>query len=241
MYRLLALVNILFFLSTALSAQEICDNGIDDDNDGLTDLNDTTDCRCLIPAATPSLLPNPSFEDFDPDQEGCTSGLPSGLPTDASQISCLTGWAQPSVGTTDAWNVFTYFPDTVSFIDRVPWPIPSGSSFLGFYGGALFPQAYDQSGVQQRVYREYLAACLTDELALNPDSLYRLSFSLGFINDYSNPESGANFSTSRSPAPLALYGASPPRAARKTGGTTTSSTTCASISAMRSTRPPAAR
>lgn len=206
MSRLLALVTISLFLSTALSAQEICDNGIDDDNDGLTDLNDTTDCRCLIPTATPSLLPNPSFEDFNPDQEGCTSGLPSGLPTDVSQISCLTGWLQPSVGTTDAWNAFTYFPDTVSFIDRVPWPIPSGSSFLGFYGAALFPQAYDENGVQQRVYREYLAACLTDDVALDPDSLYRLSFSLGFINDYSNPGSSANFTTSRSPAPLALYG-----------------------------------
>lgn len=206
MYRLFALVSIFLFMSSALSAQEICDNGIDDDNDGLVDLNDTTDCRCLIPSVTPSLLPNPSFENFDPNQEGCTSSLPSGLPTDVSQINCLTGWTQPSVGTTDAWNVFTYYPDTVSFIDRVPWPIPSGSSFLGFYGGALFPQAYDENGIQQRAYREYLAACLNDGMALMPDSIYRLSFSLGFVNDYSNPEGGANQTTSRSPAPLALYG-----------------------------------
>ena len=205
MFRLFALVSLFFFL-TALSAQEICDNGVDDDNDGLTDLNDTTDCRCLVLAATPSLLPNPSFEEFDPEQEGCTSTLPSGLPTDVSQIECLTGWTRPSVGTTDAWNVFTYPPDTAHFIDRAPWPIPSGASFLGFYGAALFPGAYDADGRQQRVYREYLAACLNDGIALNPDSVYRLSFSLGFLNDYSNPGGEANHTTSRSPAPLALYG-----------------------------------
>ena len=43
---------VLFTLSfliviTNLCAQEICDNGLDDDNDGLIDLNDS-DCDCEI-------------------------------------------------------------------------------------------------------------------------------------------------------------------------------------------------
>ena len=38
-----------------LSAQEICDNGIDDDGNGLVDLNDTLGCPC-------SLQANVSFE-----------------------------------------------------------------------------------------------------------------------------------------------------------------------------------
>ena len=41
----------LFFLLLILSAgtsfsQEICDNGIDDDGDGLIDLNDSVECVC---------------------------------------------------------------------------------------------------------------------------------------------------------------------------------------------------
>ena len=42
---LLALVGIL--CSTIAHTQEICDNGIDDDADGLVDLNDTDNCSCL--------------------------------------------------------------------------------------------------------------------------------------------------------------------------------------------------
>ena len=40
--------------------EEICDNAIDDDNDGLIDLNDS-DCACILVEPV-SLIPNPSFE-----------------------------------------------------------------------------------------------------------------------------------------------------------------------------------
>ena len=53
---------LLVFCTLALS-QEICDNGIDDDGDGLIDLNDP-DCECNgfgTPQTIPSLIPNPSF------------------------------------------------------------------------------------------------------------------------------------------------------------------------------------
>lgn len=36
----------LLLLPSLLLSQEICNNGIDDDNDGLVDLNDTSDCAC---------------------------------------------------------------------------------------------------------------------------------------------------------------------------------------------------
>ena len=41
-------------------APEICDNALDDDNDGLIDLNDD-DCQCE-PLEQPSFILNPSFE-----------------------------------------------------------------------------------------------------------------------------------------------------------------------------------
>jgi len=73
-------------LSPPLSLEEVCDNGIDDDMDGLIDLNDP-DGNCLS-AAPISLIPNPSFED-----KSC-------CPNSNSMLECDT-WIQASVATTD--------------------------------------------------------------------------------------------------------------------------------------------
>ncbi|HMZ47965.1 MAG TPA: hypothetical protein PLP28_03230, partial [Flavobacteriales bacterium] len=62
------LVPFLLLLCSGVSAQEICNNAIDDDNDGLIDLNDTTECVCdgiIGGGEVESILPNASFEDFD--------------------------------------------------------------------------------------------------------------------------------------------------------------------------------
>lgn len=51
------------------TAQEICDNGIDDDMDGIIDLQDTVDCDCISDfkeMKTKSLIRNHSFEEMDP-------------------------------------------------------------------------------------------------------------------------------------------------------------------------------
>ena len=70
-------------------AQEICDNGIDDDGDGFVDLNDD-ECDCEgFGGVIESLIPNPSFEDMD-----C-------CPTFHSQLDCATTWLQASGATSD--------------------------------------------------------------------------------------------------------------------------------------------
>lgn len=86
--------------SSVVLAQEICDNGIDDDGDGLIDLNDP-DCNCS-PTVIPSLIPNPSFE-----QHNC-------CPTGYSQMSCATGWAQATSATSDYFNCSFQFQAAVS-------------------------------------------------------------------------------------------------------------------------------
>ena len=54
----------LFLAPIVLIGQaEICDNGIDDDQDGLIDLNDD-DCACTVIEPV-SVIPNPSFEDMN--------------------------------------------------------------------------------------------------------------------------------------------------------------------------------
>ena len=45
-------------------SQEICDNGIDDDGNGLVDLNDIDGCPCGGCGGTGELLSNPSFENY---------------------------------------------------------------------------------------------------------------------------------------------------------------------------------
>jgi len=53
-----------------LTAQEICDNGTDDDGNGLVDLNDTTGCPCMLLPPSVNLITNGSFEDHS-----CTKEL----------------------------------------------------------------------------------------------------------------------------------------------------------------------
>ncbi len=82
-----------YIFGSLLHAQEICNNAIDDDFDGLIDLNDTTDCVCTGVLSgggqVESLLPNPSFEDFD-----C-------IPTTYSQLDCASVWSQATGATSD--------------------------------------------------------------------------------------------------------------------------------------------
>ena len=72
---------LLLFFSVAIYGQEVCTNGIDDDNDGLVDLNDP-DCQCGSNVEVPSLIPNASFEDY------------TICPTNHSQLNRATGWIQ---------------------------------------------------------------------------------------------------------------------------------------------------
>ena len=88
MKRKLLLLLLLF--SSICTAQEICNNGIDDDGDGKIDLNDS-DCICNKTAVT-SIIPNPSFE------------TNSSCPTSFSQLNLATPWIQATDATTDYHN-----------------------------------------------------------------------------------------------------------------------------------------
>lgn len=134
----LATIIFTFFLFGQSFGQEICDNAIDDDGDGLIDLNDP-DCECtnLIDL---SLIPNPSFEDTlcCPDAE--------------AMLSCANNWVQASGATSDYYNScgLAEFP----FIGAVPpeFPLPGGGEgFIGLYNFLA-------------AYREYAGTCTTAPL-----------------------------------------------------------------------------
>lgn len=150
------------------SMPEICDNAVDDDNDGLIDLNDE-DCFCVIVDPV-SLIPNPSFEDLN-----CCPG-------DRSQLNCAEVWIQASEPTTDLihrcdWLGWTDFPP--------PMPFPDGDGIMGFRDGRV------RSGSAEPNWKEYAGACLISPLL--KDSVYRFQFDLGFVNSERSPPIDISF------------------------------------------------
>ena len=193
-----------------LSAQEICSNGIDDDGDGLIDLNDKENCSCALSSTLTSLLPNPSLEDFDSGQIGCTSRQPGGRPDAVNQANCLTGWRRASLGTTDSWNAFTLTGAGPFFPNKLPLPLPSGTGVAGFWVGIRdTPDASftNGDGTRTKQYREYLAACLVDGQRMETGKPYHLTFSLGFMEPQIANDDG-NIVDIRSPesVELSIYG-----------------------------------
>ena len=124
----------MIVLSPLAFGQEICDNGIDDDGDGLIDLNDTTECSCNTVIIQPSsLIPNPSFED--------TLCCPSGF----SQVNCATSWIQASTATSDYYNLCGW--SSSGFYPAAQTPLPGGGS--GFVGIIV-----------NHNWSEYIGSCL---------------------------------------------------------------------------------
>ena len=153
---------------------EICDNALDDDGDGLVDFNDP-DCDCLVIEPL-SLIPNPSFEDT-----GCCPQL-------QNELDCATGWIQASYPTTDfihtcgwlGWNNENdQFPP--------PQPFPDGNGIVGFRNGVYFPPGEGPNPMEyiQPNWKEYAGACLLSPMLA--DSSYVIEFDIGFVNQTVSP------------------------------------------------------
>ena len=151
----LLLLFVFTFCGIMLSAQEICDNGVDDDGDGLIDLNDD-DCVCQLFIES-SLIPNPSFEEMT-----C-------CPTANAMLDCAVGWIQASGPTTDYVHLCGGYTGNTSIPAFAPEPFADGEGAVGFRDG--------QSQVGAN-YKEYVGACLTETMIIGTE--YRLDFHVGF-------------------------------------------------------------
>ena len=147
---------------------EDCANGIDDDGDGLIDLNDP-DCECQL-AEPPSHIPNPSFEETD----CCPSGN--------SQLQCAVTWIQASEATTDYYNRCGYFQRN-GF--PVPLPIPDGNAYIGFRNGRFGRGGFDMDDGGNPNWKEYTGACLN--APLEAGTQYTFQFYIGFVNREISP------------------------------------------------------
>ncbi len=138
---------IVVFWCALASAQEICNNGLDDDNDDLIDLNDHEDCTCEG-QITDNYIANPSFEDYD-----C-------CPAELSLVNeCLSGWIQPSRGTSDFYHNCDSDQFTAVFV-KPDLPYPDGDGIVGFWNN-------DPS-------KEYVSSCLNNTLESGVE--YEISF-----------------------------------------------------------------
>lgn len=191
---------IILLLSFNASAQEICTNGMDDDNDGLIDLNDHLDCECSSINSVISgnnFLPNPSFENYN-----C-------LPTQFSQIVidtnivwedgiyCVDNW-QPGT-----WGSSDYFINQPgAFWPDIPTPLPDGQSVAGFFIINL-PDVPDFNGnINDGIYLEYMKTCLTQPL--DAGTSYQLQMNLAGLGMSSSGNSLTNVWFG--PVDITLYG-----------------------------------
>lgn len=155
--------------SSSSLMMEDCINGVDDDADGLVDLNDP-DCTCEL-LSPESLIPNPSFE-----ESTC-------CPTERSMLNCAVGWVQASEPTTDLIHPCGW----VGWNDhRPPTPFPDGEAIIGFANGRI------NAGVDPEYnWKEYAGACLTSPLRAN--TTYRFQFDIGFTNELLSPRLDVTF------------------------------------------------
>lgn len=186
-----AVLPLALLFPLALFGQEVCTNGIDDDGDGLIDLNDP-DCPCSTLLAAddlPSYIRNHSFED----RSCCPFGFVT--PVSPPWLDCADGWHQATAATSDYFNMCGYAPA------GMPLPPPDGDGAVGF------------QMVQNMGYMEYVGTCLTYPAPSNPllaGTTYTLS--LWIVGAVSNSqltqteEEGSANALFPDPMPLALFG-----------------------------------
>lgn len=184
----------LLFAPFLLVAQEVCNNGIDDDADGLIDLNDP-DCPCstaIIPDGARSYIPNHSFEEqvMGPNGPCCPYDFVS--PISPPWLSCADGWHQATAATSDYFHECGYSPV------GMPLPPPDGLGAVGFFD---VPD-----------YFEYVGSCLT--LSSPPQPLlagttYTLSLWIAAVasnNNHQQTVEQSDPSVFLDQMPLAIFG-----------------------------------
>jgi gliding motility-associated-like protein len=125
------LLPFFLFFSLILFSQENCTNGIDDDGDGLIDLNDQ-ECLCNNSSIT-SIIPNPSFE------------IKTSCPTSHTQLELATPWIQATTGTSDFFHNCGFLFQGMAALGINNFPDGNGAAGVYF----------------AKNYKEYLGTSLT--------------------------------------------------------------------------------
>lgn len=175
---------ILLLFTLSAFSQEICNNGIDDDGDGVIDLLDS-DCPC-VPVPKTSLVPNHDFEDYD------------FCPTMMGQLYSVAPWMQGTAGRPSFYNKCGFMlPD----IDNYPSDgFPPNDEPLFFPSGDGIAGA--TMGSSQR---EYIKTTLSTPIPGGADA--QLSIKVAAIIYRNNPPNPYDMDISElTPMNLTIYG-----------------------------------
>jgi PKD repeat protein len=139
--------------------QEICNNGIDDDNDGLIDLFDE-DCNCIVKQ---DIIPNPSFEDTTGDCLGNT----------VINYPAVEDWTIASTFINYYNSFCNHPPNGISMIPAVP----NGSSFvyLHTFSGVAWHTNLNYQGAGA------VSSCLSNQILAN--HTYKLKIKGNYIDN----------------------------------------------------------
>lgn len=177
----LALLCLMLATSLVVGAQEICNNDIDDDADGLVDALDP-DCENSVHP----IIRNPSFE------------KKTACPDNYSQLQLANHWLQPTVPTSGSTDYYYKCGSCAYFLNAFTTPLlqpPDGLGLAGFSDGKDY--------LTGKLYKEYLSQCPGETLL--KDSTYIFEFELGLVipvNALPPYQSFASFT----PAKISLFG-----------------------------------
>jgi len=162
---------ICFLTTGACAAQEICNNGKDDDGDGLADLHDP-DCQCHF-IVTDNLLQNGSFEMYD----HCPVTYIYG-----NDYKIANHWQFGSyMNEAEYYHNFHCSYDSGLVMLRMPplLPMPDGDGFISIHNAALVNPI-----PENQMLKTYVGQCL--QAPLKEGEQYTLSFYAGRFKSWDN-------------------------------------------------------
>jgi gliding motility-associated-like protein len=162
---------IFFTTNSACIAQEICNNGKDDDGDGLIDLHDP-DCQCRF-VVNNNLLQNASFEIYD----HCPVNY-----TYTSDYKILPYWQFGSYMSEAEYyhNFNCSYDSTVVMLHLRPMlPMPDGDGFVSILNSAFVTPI-----PENQMPKTYIGQCL--QAPLKKGEQYTLSFYAGRFKSWDN-------------------------------------------------------
>lgn len=175
----IALILLMAMLTAAgLQAQEICNNGVDDNGNGLIDLQDPA-CTCQGIISIGDItdnLPNPSFE-----FQNC-------CPSQFSDINCAQDWFNGNNATTDYMHECGFILSGVQSAGLVPFPS----------GGGIVGAVYSDG------WKEYISACMN--VGFEAGQEYTLSFYTAFVSINNDGSPCGNGPSGFAPVAITLYG-----------------------------------
>ena len=139
----------IFFIYNFSLGQENCSNGIDDDLDGLIDLNDPEcDCNGITISNPINSIPNPSFEQYNNCAHFWNDSVHNGYIE-----SEILNWQRGNEATCDYYNCG--FQNQIELTPPAT-PYPNGTGYIGIANGHDFSIG--------NIWKEYIGTLLSNPL-----------------------------------------------------------------------------